>query len=87
MSVAAGSPDRPEISLTLPQELLDANQHGPVTLTFLSTGAYGANDYLLFPVIPSTWRTPATREEGGDLSPSTGIASGALDWWAHEGAP
>ncbi len=86
-STDAGTRERPEISVPLPQDLLDANRNGPVTLTFLSTGAYGPNDYLLFPVIPPPWRTRATREPGGDLSPSTGLASGALDWWAHEGAP
>ncbi len=80
-----GGRDRPEIAVPLPQTLLDANRRGTVAITLVSTGAYGATDHLLFPVVPFPWRAPATREPGGDLSPSTGIASGGLDWWARAG--
>jgi hypothetical protein len=75
---------RPYLSIPLPRELLEHNAREPVELTLTSAGAYGEESYLLFPVIPPPWERPALRE-GGGLSPSTGIAVGALDWWAHQG--
>lgn len=78
---------RPFVTLPLPDWLLEANRQGPVELTLVSTGDYGPNDYLLFPVIPPPWSKAARREGSAALSPATGIFAGALDWWAHAGAP
>jgi hypothetical protein len=75
----------PAITTPLPQALLDANAAGAVEIEVVTFGSYGEFDYLLFPVIPSPWRARAAREESDALSPSTGIRTGALDWWAHGG--
>ncbi len=58
----------------------------PVEIEVVTLGSFGEFDYLLFPVIPPPWRARAVREGSDDLSPTTGIGSGALDWWAHAGA-
>ena len=76
---------RPEISISLPQALLDENRRGKVRLRFVSVGQYEAVQYLLFPIIPRPWAAPAQRSGGSGLSPATGIRSGSLDWWAHAG--
>jgi hypothetical protein len=78
---------RPYVAMALPAPILQANRRGDVSVTLVSQGAYGDTQYLLFPVIPPPWGPPARREGGGPLSPSTGIRSGGLDWWAREGAP
>lgn len=75
----------PAITAPLPQQLLDANRAGAVEIEVVTFGSYGEFDYLLFPVIPPPWRTRAVREGSDVLSPTTGIRSGALDWWAHSG--
>lgn len=78
---------RPLITVPIPDWLLAANREAPVELSLVSTGNYGPRDYLLFPVIPPPWSARARREGSPALSPVTGIADGALDWWAHRGAP
>jgi len=78
---------RPELTIPLPQELLDENRHTATTLHLRSTGRYDALSYLLFPVIPAPWGTPALRQDSRELSPGTGVSRGSLDWWAHPGAP
>jgi hypothetical protein len=78
---------RPFVTVPLPDWLLEANRQGPVELSLVSIGDYGPNDYLLFPVIPPPWGKGARREGSAALSPATGIFAGALDWWAHAGAP
>ncbi|HEY7862867.1 MAG TPA: hypothetical protein VIE39_04370 [Thermoanaerobaculia bacterium] len=77
--------DRPSISLALPQELLDQNAREATVLSLRAAGTYGPHQYLLFPVVPRPWGAPAVREGSAWLSPSTGVRSGALDWWAHAG--
>jgi hypothetical protein len=76
---------RPFVTVPLPDWLLEANRQGPVDLLLVSTGGYGPTDYLLFPVIPPPWGKGARREGSAALSPTTGIFTGALDWWAHAG--
>jgi hypothetical protein len=76
---------RPAIRAALPQRVMDANRTGPIELEITSTGAYGPLHYLLFPVIPPPWRSGARRAGSPEISPTTGIGSGALDWWAHTG--
>jgi hypothetical protein len=78
---------RPEVTIPLSQDLLDLNSREPLELELASIGSYGETQYLLFPVIPPPWRRSAVRGESADLSPSTGIRRGSLDWWAHPGAP
>jgi len=67
--------------LPLPDWLLEANRAGPADLTFVSLVGYGPHSYLLFPVIPPPWSTPARRDGSPALSPATGISAGSLDWW------
>ena len=77
----------PYLTIPLPESVLEENRRGPITIVLLSRGSYDATHYLLFPVIPPPWIGPARRDASSELSPATGIASGALDWWAHAGAP
>jgi len=77
---------RPYVTIPLPDWLLESNRAGPADLSFVSLGGYGPHSYLLFPVIPPPWSTPARREGSPALSPATGISAGSLDWWAHQGA-
>jgi hypothetical protein len=77
---------RPFVTVSLPDALLAANQRGPVKLDLVSRGTYDATHYLLFPVIPPPWGPAARREGSRELSPSSGVESGSLDWWAHPGA-
>jgi hypothetical protein len=86
---SAGDPrrERPAVTVSLPQDLLDLNSREPIDLELASFGSYGETQYLLFPVVPPPWRQSAWREPSPDLSPSTGIRRGSLDWWAHPGAP
>ena len=77
---------KPVLTIPLPGWLLEANQSGPVNLSLRSTGAYGETSFLLFPVIPPPWASPAYREGSTILSPTTGIARGSLDWWVHAGS-
>jgi hypothetical protein len=79
--------DKPAIAISLPQEVLDLNSRQPIELELTSFGSYGETQYLLFPVIPPPWRRSAKREGSPDLSPSTEIRRGSLDWWAHPGRP
>jgi hypothetical protein len=79
--------ERPYVTIPLPDWLLESNRAGPVEISLLSGEGYGVHSYLLFPVIPPPWSEPARREGSSALSPATGIVSGALDWWAHPGAP
>ncbi len=78
---------RPFLTIPLPGWLLEADRKGPVELSLRSRGGYGATSYLLFPVIPPPFGSMARREGSRSLSPSTGIAIGSLDWWAHAGPP
>jgi hypothetical protein len=82
----AGSRE-PFLTAALPQALLDANRRGPVTLTVSSSGSYDDTHFLLFPVVPPPWGSPARRNGSAELSPGTGVRAGSLDWWAHAGAP
>jgi hypothetical protein len=75
------------LSVLLPESILGANRQRDVTLTLVSVGAYDAAHFLLFPVIPPPWSAESSRAGSPSLSPETGIASGALDWWAHSGLP
>jgi hypothetical protein len=77
---------RPEISIPLPQDVLDENRHAPIHLRLVSTGQYGPTQFLLFPVIPRPWAAPTRRVGAPALSPATGIVAGSLDWWAHSGS-
>jgi hypothetical protein len=77
--------DRPDVAFLVPAWLLEANRRGPVELDLVSRGVYDDRHYLIFPVVPQPWGRPSRREESPELSPSTGIASGSLDWWAHRG--
>lgn len=86
LSVRATDRREPMITAPLPQEVLDANRAGAVEIDVVTLGSFGEFDYLLFPVIPPPWRARAVREGTDALSPTTGIGSGALDWWAHAGA-
>lgn len=76
----------PAITASLPQAVLAANRAGAVEIEVVTFGSYGEFAYLLFPVIPPPWRARAAREGSDRLSPTTGVRSGALDWWAHRGA-
>jgi hypothetical protein len=78
---------RAYLTVPLPDWLLETNRAAPVELSFVSRGSYGAESFLLFPVIPPPWSTEARREGSDALSPSTGIVRGSLDWWAHAGSP
>jgi hypothetical protein len=80
-------PENPFVSVALPESILRANRTREVTLTFVSAGDYDSAHFLLFPVIPPPWSARATRAGSPELSPATGIARGALDWWAHVGTP
>ena len=84
---SAGDSDRTRAYITapLPAEVLEKNARGPVTLRVTSTGIYGPDSYLLFPIVPPPWRAGARRVESRELSPATDVRSGALDWWAHSG--
>jgi hypothetical protein len=86
-SDADAARQRPEVTIALPQELLDENQRGGTALRLTSNGRYDSLHYLLFPVIPPPWGRPASREGSRELSPATGMRAGSLDWWAHPGAP
>lgn len=78
---------RPLITIPLPAWILSENRDAPVELRLVSHGGYGATSFLLFPVIPRMWSAPAERRGSGDLSPTTGIHSGSIDWWSHPGSP
>jgi hypothetical protein len=78
---------RPYVTIPLPDWLLEVNRAAPVELSFVSQGGYGPHSYLLFPVIPPPWSTPARRDGSRELSPASGVSAGSLDWWAHEGGP
>jgi hypothetical protein len=57
--------ERPEITVPLPQSVLDASRSGPISLEFVSVGSYGESSYLLIPVLPRPWRAAATRGRSG----------------------
>ncbi len=77
--------ERPFLTIPLWDTLLAANREGPVELVFVARGDYDAARFLIFPVIPPPWGPPARREKSAELSPTSGIPSGSLDWWAHPG--
>ena len=79
--------ERAYVTVALPEWLLEENRRGAVELELSSEGGYGKYSFLLFPVIPPPWSKPARREGSRELSPATGVTSGALDWWAHPGPP
>jgi hypothetical protein len=77
---------RAVVAIPLDQPTLDASGSRDVTLAIRSVGAYGPHAYELFAVVPPPLGRGARREPDGPLSPGSDIASGGLDWWAHEGA-
>jgi hypothetical protein len=79
--------EMPYVSVSLPASLLRSNRAGDVALTLVSVGDYDSVHCLLFPIIPPPWSAEASRAGSPELSPATGIAHGALDWWAHSGSP
>ena len=81
------SREMPYVSVSLPASLLRSNRAGDVALTLYSVGDYDSIHCLLFPIIPPPWSAEASRAGSPELSPATGIAHGALDWWAHSGSP
>ncbi len=84
-SAGNASRQRPDLSIPLPGWLLEENQHDHTEIRLVSSGGYGPDSYVRFPVIPPPWGRGAHREGNAFLSPYTGIRWGALDWWAHEG--
>ncbi|HEY1251766.1 MAG TPA: hypothetical protein VGH97_11300 [Thermoanaerobaculia bacterium] len=80
-------PAVPFLTVSLPESILSANLQRDVRLSIVSSGAYDAAHFLLFPIIPPPWSAETIREGSASLSPETGIAQGALDWWAHAGPP
>ena len=83
---SSSDPARPDITVSLPEAILEANRRGPVILTLESRGSYDPTHFLLFPVVPPPWEPSARREGSAELSPDSGVSRGGLDWWAHEGA-
>ncbi len=82
--VPSGSePIRAELAVALPEGLLRANLDSDLDFELVATGDYGPVHYMLFPVIPRPFKGQARRLPSGELSPTTGIAAGGLDWWAH----
>ncbi|HJW13094.1 MAG TPA: hypothetical protein VJ776_00280 [Thermoanaerobaculia bacterium] len=79
--------ERPVIAVPLPPWLLEENGRAGVELDVTSFGDFGTYSYLLFPVVPPTWGRTADRKGSDLLSPTTGVRSGSLDWWAHAGRP
>jgi hypothetical protein len=84
-SVRDGARQKPTITIPLPAAVLEANARSDIALELSSFGSYGEFQYLLFPVIPPPWGARATRDGSREISPTTGIRSGSLDWWAHAG--
>jgi len=78
--------NRPQISIAIPDWLAASNSKEASTIEVSSLGSYDRYHSLLFPVIPPPWAALARRVDSPDLSPSTGVRAGALDWWAHPGA-
>ena len=85
-SLTDGDRQRPDIHFAIPQWLLDANAQRSVELRIVSAGSYDRFHFLRFPVVPPPWGSAARRDGSSELSPSTGIRSGSLDWWTHAGA-
>jgi hypothetical protein len=81
------APERPLVTLSLPEWLLERSSRQSVEMELKSYGSYDSRSFFLFPVIPLPWAHPAHREGNAELSPTTGVSSGALDWWAHKGFP
>jgi hypothetical protein len=77
----------PSSFLTVPltEAVLAANRRGPVEFALVSQGEGNTEQFLVFPVVPPPWGSSARRDGSAHLSPSSGIARGSLDWWAHEG--
>jgi hypothetical protein len=73
------------LAVSLPPDLLEVNASRPVEIFIRSVGNYDPYHFMLFPIVPPPWSTPATREASQELSPSTGVRMGSLDWWAHPG--
>ena len=74
-------PERPEITVPIPDDLRVRNLQEPIELGFVGGAGYTPVDFYVFPVIPPPWSAPARREGSRDLSPGTGIENGGLDWW------
>ncbi len=77
--------NRRVISIAIPDWLAASNSKETSLLEISSFGSYDQYHYFLFPVIPPPWGAPARRANSLDLSPSTGVRAGSLDWWAHPG--
>ncbi len=78
--------NRPQITIPIPDWLAASNSKEASIIEISSFGSYDPHHFLLFPVIPPPWAAPARRADSSDLSPSTGVRAGSLDWWAHPGA-
>ena len=74
------------LAVSLPQSLLAENASRPVEVSVRSRGNYDPYHFMLFPVVPPPWSTPARRDGSREISPSTGVTTGSFDWWAHSGA-
>ena len=82
---AEAASSSPFLTVPLSGSLLAANRRGPIEITFVARGNYDGARFLIFPVIPRPWGSPAHREGSDALSPESGIAAGSLDWWSHPG--
>ena len=85
-STRAADLSKPTIAVSLPESLMAENRQRPVFIEVRSSGSFDAQHFFLFPVIPPPWSAAAQRIGSDELSPSTGLRRGALDWWAHAGA-
>lgn len=79
--------ERPQITVPLPLWLLEENRHRAIEFAIESTGDYSPYSFFFFPIVPPPWGLTARRDASAVLSPTTGIRSGSLDWWAHPGEP
>ena len=74
-------PEQPVVVVPLPADLLERNRRSPVELRFVSGAGFDVTNFYAFPVVPWPWGSPARREGSAELSPSTGVVAGSLDWW------
>lgn len=80
------APGSPVLTVEIPARMLAENARRDVAFSLRSAGGYDAYHFMLFPLVPPPWASDGTRLGSAQISPSTGITRGALDWWAHAGA-